>query len=226
MIEMVVFDMAGTVVDEQNVVYKTLHRSIVKAGFETDLETVLRYGAGKDKLQAIIDTMAHLRGETDPELARTAHEWFRAELKKAYLSLDVKPQPGADEVFSQLRTAGVKVVLNTGYDRQTAMGLIEKLNWQISTDIDYLVTASDVTNGRPAPDMILLAMEHFGIKSGASVAKIGDSMIDIEEGDNAACRYCIGVTTGAHTREQLASVGPSHIIDHLSELIPILIPND
>ena len=224
MIKMVVFDMAGTVVDEQNVVYKTLHRSIQHSGFNTDLKTVLKYGAGKDKLQAIIDTMAHLSGRTDVALARTTHQWFKDELAKSYQTLDVKPQPGANEVFTQLRQVGVKVVLNTGYDRPTAEGLLQKLNWVPDRDIDYLVTASDVTNGRPAPDMIFAAMKHFGIESGEAVAKVGDSMIDIEEGDNADCRFSIGVTTGAHTREQLASVAPSHIINHLSELLPIVVP--
>ena len=225
MIKMVVFDMAGTVVDEQNVVYKTLHRSIQEFGFNTDLKTVLKYGAGKDKLQAIIDTMAHLSGNADEALARTTHQWFKEELTKSYQTLEVKPQPGANEVFAKLREAGIKVVLNTGYDRLTAEGLIKKLGWEQGRDIDYLVTASDVNNGRPAPDMIVVAMEQFGLESGDVVAKVGDSMIDIEEGDNAECRFSIGVTTGAHTREQLASVAPSHIIDQLSELIPIVLPN-
>jgi len=33
MIEMVVFDMAGTTVDEDNVVYKTLQKAINESGF-------------------------------------------------------------------------------------------------------------------------------------------------------------------------------------------------
>lgn len=214
--------MAGTVVDEQNIVYKTLHKAIVDAGFETDLSTVLQYGAGKEKLQAIIDVIAHLRGSADRELAISIHGKFKEELTTAYAVLQVLPQPGADETFRQLRDRGIKVVLNTGYDRQTAEGLIEKLNWQEGRDIDYLVTASDVVNGRPAPDMITKAMAHFNIESGAAVVKIGDSMIDIEEGENADCRYSIGITTGAHTREQLLSVGPDFVIDRLTELLDII----
>ena len=59
-IRMVVFDMAGTTVDEQNVVYKTLHKAIVNYGIETSLETVLEFGAGKEKHQAIKDILSHL----------------------------------------------------------------------------------------------------------------------------------------------------------------------
>ncbi|WP_200890708.1 hypothetical protein [Pedobacter lusitanus] len=47
--EMVVFDMAGTTVNENNLVYKTLRNAINNAGFEFSLEEVLAEGAGKEK---------------------------------------------------------------------------------------------------------------------------------------------------------------------------------
>ncbi len=224
MIKMVVFDMAGTVVDEQNIVYKTLYKGISEAGFSTDLETVLLHGAGKDKLQAIIDVMTHLDGKADRDLARSIHRQFKENLAEAYRVLEVLPQPGTNETFQKLRAAGIKVVLNTGYDRATALSLIEKLNWKIDRDIDALVTASDVENGRPAPDMITRAMDQFGIADGGQVAKVGDSIIDIEEGQNADCKYTFGVTTGAHTRAQLLSAKPSYVIDRLVEILTIVVP--
>jgi len=58
MIKMVVFDMAGTTVDEDNVVYKTLQHTINNAGYDFTLEQVLATGAGKEKLKAIKDIIA------------------------------------------------------------------------------------------------------------------------------------------------------------------------
>ena len=49
MIKLVVFDMAGTTVDEQNVVYKTLQKAINHGGIPVTLEDVLETGAGKEK---------------------------------------------------------------------------------------------------------------------------------------------------------------------------------
>jgi hypothetical protein len=49
-----------------------------------------------------------------------------------------------------------------------------------------------------------------------------DTVFDIEEGKNAGCGLSIGITTGTHTRERLASARPDHIVDHLAE-IPSLI---
>jgi beta-phosphoglucomutase-like phosphatase (HAD superfamily) len=56
-IELLVFDMAGTVVNEDNVVYKTLQKAINKYGYELDLNFVLEHGAGKEKHQAIKDIL-------------------------------------------------------------------------------------------------------------------------------------------------------------------------
>ncbi|WP_369021501.1 HAD family hydrolase, partial [Winogradskyella psychrotolerans] len=70
-----------------------------------------------------------------------------------------------------LRNKGVFVVLNTGYDRKTALSLLLKLGWETGKDIDGLVTADDVTNGRPQPDMIYKAMEICGITAPQEVLK-------------------------------------------------------
>ena len=58
MIELVVFDMAGTTVDEDNVVYKTVREAINSHGYEFTLEQVLDAGSGKEKSQAIRDVLA------------------------------------------------------------------------------------------------------------------------------------------------------------------------
>ena len=54
-VQLIVFDMAGTVVNEDNVVYKTLQKVINQKGFELTLDFILEHGAGKEKHQAIKD---------------------------------------------------------------------------------------------------------------------------------------------------------------------------
>lgn len=218
MIELVVFDMAGTTVDEDNVVYKTVRQAINAAGYDFSQDQVQAVGAGKEKSQAIRDVLALDGAEhSDTEIA-TIFSDFKVRLKTAYITLDVREQPGASDVFARLRSLGVKVVLNTGYDRATAEGLIAKIGWQIGSDIDGLVTASDVQEGRPGPGMIHKAMELTGVADSLHVAKVGDSQIDIEEGLNAKCGQTFGITTGAQTEEQLLKAGPTAVIQSLSEL--------
>src|SRR4029077_16092176 len=121
----------------------------------------------------------------------------------AYTDLDVTPQDGAEEVFKALKKRNMLVVLNTGFRLATSLHLLNKLNWQEGKQFDGLVTSNDVQYGRPMPDMIHVAMRRFGISNPKETVKVGDSIIDIEEGKNAGCRLSIGITTGAHTREQL-----------------------
>jgi len=214
---MVVFDMAGTTVDENNVVYKTLQAAIVNAGIQVTLDDVLLHGAGKEKLQAIKDVLASQGHETTH--AQEIYDYFINALENAYQNLEVTPCSNAETVFALLKKQEIKVVLNTGYNRATATGLLSKLNWIEGKDIDLLVTASDVANNRPAPDMIDYAIKHFAIKDPSTVVKVGDSAIDIEEGKNAGCGKTFGVTTGAQTREQIQVADPTAVVDDLLEIL-------
>ena len=83
-IEMVVFDMAGTTINEQNIVYKSLHKAINKFGIEVSLELVLSLGAGKEKHQAIKDILKHVNN-TDSNTSNLIFEYFKEILDQEYL---------------------------------------------------------------------------------------------------------------------------------------------
>jgi len=219
---MVVFDMAGTTVNENNVVYKTLQKAINEKGFDFSLNQVLQEGAGKEKLQAIKSVLSVYGDINDEVLANSIFQNFIKLLESAYDTMEILQQDNTAEVFAELKKNGILVVLNTGYNSQTANSLINKLGWVKGEHFNGLVTASDVKNNRPQPDMILLAMNQFDITDAQQVIKVGDSAIDIEEGRNAGCKFNIGITTGAHTKEQLVLANPDFILDNLLELLPIV----
>ena len=224
MTKMVVFDMAGTTVDEDNVVYKTLREAFVKKGYEVSLELVLQHGAGKEKYNAVLDILKIVNGTDDLscDIANVIFQIFQDSLNAVYDDMDVKSFAYTTDVFQYLKTKNVKVVLNTGYNRQTANQLLKKLNWQSGEHFDLLVTADDVQNNRPYPDMILLAMKKLNITDPSTVIKVGDSAIDIEEGRTANCGLTIGVTTGAQNEDQLKAANPDYIFDSLKQLMQIL----
>ncbi|MNT71699.1 Phosphonoacetaldehyde hydrolase [compost metagenome] len=70
--------------------------------------------------------------------------------------------------------------------------------------------------------MIQLAMAKMGITDASRVAKIGDSTIDIQEGQNAGCGLSIGITTGAHTAVQLATANPDQVISDLLDILSVI----
>lgn len=222
-IELVVFDMAGTTVDEDNFVYKTVQKVINDEGFNVSLDEVLKYAAGKEKHQAITDVLKECTPLINTGLvANIAFSKFKIALKNTYDSLEIKTFEGTEQLFKYLRDRYIKVVLNTGYDSKTAHLLLEKLGWIVGETIDDIVTADDVENGRPEGDMILLAMKNTGVIDPKKVMKVGDSAIDIEEGKNANCGITVGVLTGAQNRAQIQEANPTYIIESLNELRAIL----
>ncbi len=214
--------MAGTTVNEDNVVYKTVKAALAKFGVAVSLDTVLEHGAGKEKFRAIADILKETSTtNVDP---KAVFQDFKQMLEEAYRNLNVTSYDGVEELFKTLKIHHVKVVLNTGYDQKTTQFLLQKLGWVPGNQIDAVITADDVVHGRPSSEMIDKAMAMFDITNPGQVLKAGDSVIDIEEGKNAKCGWTVGVLTGAQTREQLATAEPSLILDSLADLKAVLFP--
>lgn len=222
-IKMVVLDMAGTTVNENNLVYKTVQRAINIEGYGVSLDDVLKHGAGKEKYKAITDVLINCTDENDVDIVvERIFANFKVMLEKAYEESDISTFEGMEAFFDKLKSHDIKVVLNTGYDFKTANKLMNKLNWQVGVQVDALITSDDVINGRPHPDMIKMAMAQFGINNSREVLKAGDSEIDIIEGKNSGCGLTVGVLSGAQNREQLEAAKPDYILQNVIELEDIL----
>lgn len=222
MIQLVIFDMAGTAINEDNLVYKTIQSTLIDFDVELNLPTVLQFAAGKEKRQAIYDVLTEVQN-IPPEdgIVDTIHSDFKDNLEAAYNIYDMEVFPSVNMVIMELRKRDIKVAFNTGYNRDTAEKILRKVGLQVGKDIDVLMTASDVKNSRPAPDMITAICEFLNIAPEHAV-KIGDSAIDIVEGKNANVKYSIGITTGAQTKSQMEKVDPDFVIDDMLELLPII----
>jgi len=234
-IKLCVFDMAGTTVNEDNLVYKTVRdainhtlKELGQTDTQVDLDVCLEFGAGKEKRQAISDILDEILKNKNTadlpieKLIDSAFQTFKEGLSNAYHQDTVATFDGMLDFFVKLKDSGRKVALNTGYDTKTANKILAILGWSVGNEIDALVTADDVDNARPAPDMITLAMDKCGIENPQQVLKAGDSGIDIEEGKNANCSLCIGVLTGAQTKEQLEKYAPNIVLDKLTDLAELI----
>ncbi|KXH83422.1 HAD-IA family hydrolase [Chryseobacterium kwangjuense] len=219
-IELLVLDMAGTTINEDNVVYKTLTSAVNNHGYQVTLDKVLSSCAGMEKLEAITSLLKEINGnETD---APVIFQNFSEQLREAYRNLDVKPINGAENFLLKMKSMDKKVVLNTGYSSEIARQLLDKLQWKESVHFDALITADDVSESRPSPEMILLAMKKFNISEPGNVLKAGDSVIDIEEGKNAGCGLTVAVLSGAQNRSELETAHPDYIFNTISEAEDIL----
>lgn len=222
MIQLLIFDMAGTAVNEDNLVYKTMQSVLVESGLDISLETVLLHGAGKEKQGAISDIIFELDGLRPKEdRVRKLYFDFKFRLEAAYDLYPLEIFPSVKKIISLSRAQGMKVAFNTGYPKVIAERILEKTKVTIGKDIDLLMTADQVANSRPAPDMINAICERLQIDASKAI-KVGDSAIDIEEGKAAGVKYSIGITTGAQSRSMLKAAQPDFIIDDMLELQSII----
>jgi len=92
------------------------------------------------------------------------------------------------------------------------------MQWIEKGMVDLYVASDEVPQGRPYPYMIENLMKRAKVPDAAQVIKVGDTMVDIQEGRMSNCGLVAAVTTGAYSREELQEYEPDIIVDRLSEL--------
>ncbi|NUT53032.1 MAG: phosphonatase-like hydrolase [Saccharothrix sp.] len=212
MITLAALDIAGTTVDEGGAVYRVL-ASVVADHGRPGVD--VRPWMGADKREAL----AALTGRSDVE---DLHDEFVARLRAAYAAQPPTPLPGVPEALGALRSAGVRVVLTTGFDRQVTDPLLDAVGWRVGEHLDGVVCASEVTGGRPQPHMIHRAMAQTGVTDPAQVLVAGDTVLDVRAGLAARAGIVAAVLTGAQTRAELAAEHPTHVLDGVRDLPRLL----
>jgi phosphonatase-like hydrolase len=225
-IKLVVFDMAGTTVEDNQNVAEALKNALMRHGYDFSIHEInLVMGYAKPvAIRMLLQTRLETSVTPDEILVASVHDNFVAEIIRFYEENEyIKAKDGALDVFQQLHEAGIKVALDTGFSREIADIIFNRLGWVSGEHYDISITSDEVANGRPYPDMILRAMELLHIESVTEVAKVGDTHSDLQEGNAAGCRYVIGITTGAYTAEELRKEQHTHLVTRLDEILDIVL---
>lgn len=235
-IRLVVFDMAGTTVRDNNEVLHCFSEACRQAGIAATPER-LNALMGVSKLEVFKTLWSEQLGAKAPAAAiedKAAHSFqaFRNILEHYYHTHPAEPAEGALEVFDWLRARGIPIALNTGFYRSVTDIILGKLGWLEGLDenyaggphtvIQYSITSEDVPLGRPAPFMIQKAMSVFGIENPRQVVKVGDTPVDLAEGRNAGCALSLAVTNGTHSRAELEGLDHDGLLESLRELPGII----
>ncbi len=218
-VRLVVFDMAGTTVRDDDLVLECFVKAATRAGITASSEAInARMGASK---RAVFDALARAEPTDDPEgLRDRAYKTFRELLEAAYEREGARPVEGAERAFAWLRERGVRAALNTGFYREVTELLVAKLGWVHA--VDAVVCDDDVREGRPAPFMIFEAMQRCDVRAASEVMVVGDTPSDMLAGRNAGVATVVGVTSGSHRAPSLWNAGATHVIASVAE-VPALI---
>lgn len=214
-VELVVMDMAGTTVHDGGEVPAAFRSALAAHGVAvTDDELAGVRGASK---REVIRTLV-TRHQPDalPSLTEEVYDEFRAALAERYRA-GIRTVEGADDVFDWLRRRGVRIALNTGFDRSITDLLLDALGWSEGM-VDAVVCGDEVRQGRPAPYLIFRAMETAGATSVHRVMNVGDTELDLRAGWNAGVGWNVGVLSGAHPRQRLERAPHTHLLKSVASL--------
>jgi phosphonatase-like hydrolase len=213
-VELVIFDLAGTTVEDRGEVPAAFAGALAEHGIEVTPEQ-LKGVRGASKREAVLHFIAP--GPHQSGRAAAVYASFREHLARRYQTEGVHPVAGAAATFRSLRGRGVRVALNTGFDRETTALLLRALGWGARV-VDAVVCGDDVAQGRPAPYLIFRAMEATGAGSVHKVANVGDTTLDLGAGYNAGVRWNVGVLSGAHERAALERAPHTHLLLSVAEV--------
>jgi phosphonatase-like hydrolase len=223
-IQLVVFDMAGTTVSDSGNSKEIFREAFLTAGIEVspeDIGKVMGYKK-KEAIKIIVNQYA-LDLTEDSRVVEDIYDVFIRKMISFYEEdPELQPLPYAESTFRALQDRGIKTALNTDFPACIADPILERLGWDGMLLLDAVICSDEVPEGRPYPYMIHTLMQRLLITDVKSVAKVGDTESDMEEGRNAGCGLVVAVTTGACTPDQLLSYHPDHLIHSLQGL-PALI---
>jgi phosphonatase-like hydrolase len=230
-IQLIVFDMAGTTVRDDNEVLQCFFEAAQETGLtaEADRVNAMMGLPKKVVFQTLWDDQIGASHADYGAKVDASYDRFRTILETHYRTQPVEPTEGCLELFDWLRGQGIAIALTTGFYREVTDIILGRLGWDQGLDNRYVgtadssiqcsVTPSEVygNEGRPAPFMIQKAMYRLGVSDPKSVIVIGDTPSDLASGRHAGCLYACGVTNGTHTEPQLAQHANDGLFSSLAE---------
>lgn len=131
-------------------------------------------------------------GDFDPEMAA----FYARECEPFEISRFV-PFEGSRTVLERLKERGDKLAVAT--NRTNVKTVLERIG--LAPLFDCVVTSSMVPQPKPAPDMLLLALDYLNLSADRAVY-VGDTVIDLQAGAAAGVRT-LALQTSTPTEELL-----------------------
>ena len=212
--QLVIFDVDGTLVDSQNMIVAAQAASFAAHGLEPP---------SRERSLSIVglsleEAFAALVGPEGPTASLA--EGYRA----AFQQLRGDPAyhealfPGAASTLQRLRRLdGVRLGIATGKSQRGVRLLVEREGWE-----GYFATVqtADDAPSKPHPAMVEQAMQAVGAAP-ATTIMVGDSTFDMAMA-RAAGAGAIGVSWGYHAVEALRKAGAETIVTSFAELREVL----
>ena len=206
MLPAAIVDVDGTLVDTNYHHALSWFRAFSREGLVVPIWRIHRsIGMGGDQL------VPALAGE---RFERERGDAVRAAEGELYMSTldEVRAFEGASEFIAALRERGHAVVLASSAKAEEVDHYLDLLDAR--GVVSHWTTSADVESTKPAPDLVLVALEKAG---GGEAVMVGDTVWDCQAAARAGLET-IGLLTGGVAREELIAAGASATFESLGEL--------
>lgn len=225
-IKAVIFDWAGTTVDHGCFapIY-AMQNAFSKHGLDVTLDEIRKpMGMLKiDHIRAVLHmkrVLNNFKEKNNREPTEDDIELVYKDFEKgifAVLNKHAKLIKGVKETVETLRDKHIRIGSTTGYTREM-LDVVAASASEQGYEPDYSITSDEVEHGRPEPDMIRENMRALKIKDPRTLVKVGDTIVDIQEGKNAGC-WSVGVVVGSSmmgvNQKELESIKPEQLEERI-----------
>lgn len=212
-IKAVILDFDGTMGDTQDLIVRTMQQTIQQLGLpsRTDEQCAAMIGL---PLKHTFTTLI----EMSEEMGERCVELYRRLFNENNVPGAVPVFPNVLDTVRTLHERGLILTIASARRRDTLVEFLESMN--LTQYIPYVISASDIENAKPAPDMVLKTLEDYHLSADEAIV-VGDTKYDIEMAHRAGVK-AVGVTYGNGTVEELRAYGAEYIIDDFAQLLDIV----
>ena len=209
----ILFDMDGVLIDSETLMAKTGVLALRQYGIEAKTEDFAEFvGQGEDRyVGGVAEKYGHVYTQA---MKHTLYDEYGK-----LVAREARIPEGEREVLTELRARGYQMAVCSSADREkvqynlSAIGLGEDF-------FDYVVTGSEVTRQKPAPDIYLKAAERLGAAP-ESCLVVEDAPSGIRAA-HAAGMKAAGIASSFSRAYLTAHSSPDYLLDALRELPAIL----
>lgn len=216
MIEAIIFDLDGTLVDSNESHVAAWDRAFRHFGKEFSLDQ-LRKQIGKGSDQYLPEFLNEQELQT---LGRKIDK-YRSELYKQEYLPSVGPFPKARELLERVKRDGKRIALASSSKKEDVHVCIEIAG--IEDLIDVEVTADDAEKSKPAPDIFEATLHKLDDPPPSAVLVIGDTPYDVKAAERVGVAT-IALLCGGFSKDNLRAAGaiaiyrdPAVLLEHYEE---------
>lgn len=213
-IKAVLFDMDGVLFDSMKWHAKSWKQTMDEYGFATTPEEFYLYEGmvGSSTIRYIIE-----REEQRVPTEQEVNQIYKTKSELFAQMNDQSLMRGAKEVVALVEQLGLLCTLVTGSGQPTLLGLMSE-KFGTSFPKERMVTAYDVTKGKPDPEPYLLGLEKSGNLKPNQAIVIENAPRGIESAV-AAGIFTIAVNTGPLSPDVLKEAGADIVYSSMEELL-------